>query len=115
MSPLFWLPNEDPETVEIERMNEGLDFDDYEDSDDRLDEDFDERELDRMFRMSKRRFNKAAWREWRQMKKKMQESKMSRGQMNEKRREFWIGKRYEWHMMKDSSFSCIHHMMNTRK
>merc|ERR1712062_376107 len=90
-TPLLSTINEDPETVEIERMNEGLDFDEYEDSDDRLDEDpdedFDEMELERMSRMSKRRFNQAARREWRQMMKKMmQESKMSRGQMKEKRR-----------------------------
>merc|ERR1712029_1193880 len=42
VTPLLATSNEDPETVEIERMNEGLDFDEYEDSDDRLDEDPDE-------------------------------------------------------------------------
>ena len=108
-TPLF-ATNEDPETMEIKRMNEGLDFDDYEDSDDRLDEDpdedFDEMELDRMSRsrMSRRKFMQAARREWRQMMNKMQESKMSLGQMKEKRREFVIGKRYEWHMMKANEY-----------
>ena len=117
VTPLL-ATNEDPETVEIERMNEGLDFDEYEDSDDRLDEDpdedFDEMELDRMFRMSKRRFNQAARREWRQMMKKMmQESKMSLGQMKEKRREFVIGKRYEWHMMKANEYKKMMKPMET--
>ena len=117
VTPLL-ATNEDPETVEIERMNEGLDFDEYEDSDDRLDEDpdedFDEMELDRMFRMSKRKFNQAARREWRQMMKKMmQESKMSRGQMKEKRREFVIGKRYEWHMMKANEYKKMMKPMET--
>ena len=119
-TPLFATSNEDPETMEIERMNEGLDFDDYEDSDDRLDEDpdedFDEMELDRMFRsrMSRRKFMQAARREWRQMMKKMmQESKMSLGQMKEKRREFVMGKRYEWHMMKANEYKKMMKPMET--
>ena len=118
VTPLLATSNEDPETVEIERMNEGLDFDEYEDSDERLDEDpdedFDEMELERMSRMSWRSFKRAARREWRQMRMKMQESKnMSRGQMKMAGKKFWTGKMYEWHTMKANEMKKMMNTMET--
>jgi len=104
VTPLF-AAKEGPETLEIpeDKMNEDLDFGDFEDSDDRSDEDSDEDydELDRMRSMARWRFMSAARRKWRRMMMKMQESKnMSREQMKMAKRKFMMSKRYEWHMMK---------------
>ena len=113
VSPLLAQKEPEPEEpldFDVDRLkNESEESGEFDESEESGESDEEDLDMDRMSWLGRRpmmtprqQFFRAAWMEWRMKSKEMmaKNKNMSHRQMRMVKKEFMMGKRYEWHMMR---------------